>query len=212
MTSLDFPRHVLLIGGSSSVGKTTVARKLAKLFAWEHIETHRVLKSDSTLQPLQGSPNVWDRSLEELRDLLINAAAAASPFLEDLVNQRNSSIVLEGERIHPELAHRLNSAHVTTSVFVVEDDAERLHRTLTGRSRSFSLLTEARRQKVAELNRAYGQWLKEQCSLLGLHSLSASPWETLMKRIVGTCELNASLGDADLPTHEQPDTLTPLLR
>lgn len=34
----------------------------------------------------------------------------------------------------------------------------------------------------------------EQCSLLGLHSVPASPWETLMNRIVGTCELNPFLG------------------
>ncbi len=82
MTSPEVARHVLLVGGSSSVGKTTVARELAKLLACEHVETHRALKSDPALQPLQGSQNVWNHSIDELRDLLIRAAAAASPILE----------------------------------------------------------------------------------------------------------------------------------
>jgi hypothetical protein len=87
-----------------------------------------------------------------------------------------------------------------------------LYRTLLGRSHSFSLLSESHRQRVAGVNRAYAEWLKEQCSTLDLHALSSSPWSTLTSRIIRACGLDSSSTRRDFLLCGRPDTLTPHLR
>ena len=176
---------VILVGGASSVGKTTVARALSERLRVPHVELDAILDDrDPSLNPLGGPIEIWDRPPEELCALLVSAAEAATPLLEEQVRARATTggAVIEGERVHPALIARMQAAHLATGVLIIEADAERLHQTLMARSRSFHRLPEARRRAVAEVDRRYGAWLTQEAARRALASVPSQPWETLAQR------------------------------
>ncbi len=180
-------RPVLLIGGSSSVGKTTVARDIAARHGWSLVQTDRELPDLAALHPLRGSTAIWDRPAEELCELLIMAASASVPHLTELVAQRQASgcgLIVEGERVHPELVHQLPGCQSLAAVFVVEADASRIFQTLLLRSREFAALAAERQRTVADVNRRYGQWLERECATAGLPCVPSQPWSTLAVRLM----------------------------
>jgi 2-phosphoglycerate kinase len=178
-------RRVILIGGASSVGKTTVARALSERLRVPHVELDAILDDrDPRLNPLGGPIEIWDRPPEGLCALLVSAAEAATPLIEPQVRERASAggAVIEGERIHPTLIARMQAAGLATGVLIIEADGERLHQTLMARSRGFHRLPEARRRAVAEVDRRYGAWLAAEAARRGLPAVTSQPWETLPDR------------------------------
>ena len=177
----------LLVGGSSCVGKTTACRTLAARCGLTHVETDRTLPADAALQPLAGSDSVWDHGADELCHRLVCAAEAAIAYLEihvqDLVVLGNGW-VLEGERVHPALAQRLADVGAARSVFVVEVDAERIHRTLTERLPGFGSLTAQRQWTVAEVDRLYNEWLMGESQRRGIAWTESQPWDSLADRLL----------------------------
>lgn len=175
----------LIIGGSSCVGKTTLAKSLCAPFDLPLIQTDRILPDNSTLNPLAGPLEIWDRSPHELCDLLIVAANAATPYLtrkvEVLAASRRGWVV-EGERVHPELVEQLQCAGRARGVFIVETGAKRLHDTLVERLPGFNELSESRQQTVAEVDRLYNLWLINEATTRGLPCVASQPWGTLADR------------------------------
>jgi 2-phosphoglycerate kinase len=176
----------IMIGGSSSVGKTTAARVLADRRGWDLVQTDHALPEDPTLQPLAGPDEILDRPAVELCALLIAAANAAIPVVRSLIAEcpGTAGLIVEGERIHPQLIAELEREGRASGVLVVETDAERLYDTLISRSPGFRRLAESRRRCVAEMDRLYGQWLLEQGSRLGVPCISSQPWTSLPDRIL----------------------------
>jgi hypothetical protein len=177
----------LIIGGSSSVGKTTVARHLAARSGYSLIETDRSLPSDARLNPLAGSMEIWDRPAAALCKLLVAAAEAAVPYLTQQARAlAGASLgwIMEGERVHPKLVERLSGDGVARGLFIVETDAERLYDTLMARLPGFTEISESRRRAVAELDKLYNLWLVEEASLRNLPAVESQPWSTLADRIL----------------------------
>lgn len=177
----------LVIGGSSCVGKTTVARHLCARLNLTLVETDRSLPRASCLRPLDGSEEIWDRPPAELRDLLIKAAEAAIPYLLEQVSSLAASgtgWIVEGERVHPELIERLQRDEQTHGLFIIETDAARLYRTLLERLPNFTKLGESRRRAVAEVDRLYNLWLAEEAARRNLSCLASQPWPTLPERLL----------------------------
>lgn len=180
---------MLLIGGSSSVGKTTVAGAVAERLGWDVVGTDELLRDRPELDPLAGSSEIWDRAPAELCELLIAGAAAAIPHLIRCLTERAPSVrglVLEGERIHPELSSWLGQGRDASAVFIVETNAARLHDTLLARSQAFTKLAESRRRAVVEVDRLYGSWLLRETARLSLPCIASQPWDTLAERVLGT--------------------------
>jgi hypothetical protein len=119
----------LLIGGSSSVGKTVVACTLSERLGVAHVEADCWVRRDPRLDPLAGPIELWDQPPQRLCDLLIHAAELAMPFVEDEVADC-AGVVIESERIHPDVIKRLEDAGRARGVLIIEPDAERLHATL----------------------------------------------------------------------------------
>jgi 2-phosphoglycerate kinase len=175
---------VLLIGGSSSVGKTTVAAAVGARLGVPVMEPDLTpAQSDPRLDPLVGLA-IWDRPPSQLCALLVTAAEAAMPFVEQQVAACLGGAVIEGERIHPALVARLAAAGQARGVLIVEADAARLHDTLMARSHGFRKISEPRRHAVAEVCRLYGCWLSAQATELGVPCVSSQPWETLADRVL----------------------------
>ena len=175
----------LIIGGSSCVGKTTLAKSLCAPFDLPLVQTDRILPNSPTLNPLARPLEVWDRPPQELCELLIVAANAASPYItrkvEVLAASRRGWVV-EGERVHPELVEQLQRAGRARGVFIVETDAKRLHETLVERLSGFSELSESRQRAIAEVDRLYNLWLAVEAERRGLPAVESHPWVTLADR------------------------------
>lgn len=147
----------ILIGGSSCVGKTTLAASLASQLSFSHVEADRTLPRTGRLRPLDGSIEVWDRPADELCRLLVAAAEAAIPYLTEQATALcvgGGGWVLEGERLHPELVERLAQDGVTQGIFILETSAERIHEALVSRLPGFRSLTESRQRTVADVGQA----------------------------------------------------------
>lgn len=75
---LDQGTGLILIGGSSSVGKTTLAGALAARYRAEVLHIDELVavagRTDAAIRFPAGIPDVWNRSAEELRDGLIAGA------------------------------------------------------------------------------------------------------------------------------------------
>ncbi len=177
---------IALIGGSSSVGKSTAATALVERFGFSVVATDEILANEPGLQPLSEGLEPWNKSAPELCALLVAAARAASPYLqktaEDSVAKGRHTII-EGERFHPALVGRLMERRLAAGVFIVEENAQRLYDTLMSRSRRFVLLPEPVRRKVAELDRLYGCWCQEECRRLRVPVVASQPWHELAQRV-----------------------------
>jgi 2-phosphoglycerate kinase len=175
----------LIVGGSSCVGKTTLAKSLCAPFDLPLVQTDRILPNTPTLNPLAGPLEIWDRPPKELCQLLIVAASSATPYIARKVDALTASRrgwIIEGERVHPGLVEQVQHAGRARGVFIVETHAERLHDTLVERLPGFGELSESRQRAVAEVDRLYNLWLMNEATTRGLPFVASQPWVTLADR------------------------------
>lgn len=178
---------VVLLGGSSSVGKTTLAGELARRIGGEHVQVDglRHTVDDPRVHFLSTTPYPWRLDPQSLCLVLRRAAEAMRPVLGRAVDAALAGgrrMVLEGEGLDPWLATRYASDPRVSALFVVESNGERLAQTLHARSPSFGHLSAAERETVARTAALYGQWLKDEGRTRGLPCLSSQPWATLPDR------------------------------
>jgi 2-phosphoglycerate kinase len=178
---------VMLVGGSSCTGKTTLARALAERSGAEHVQVDDLRRGveDERVRFLARTANPWRRAPEELCERLRQAADALGPLLSRVVEDAlrdGRRLVLEGEGVSPQLAASLCRDARVRALFVVELDAKRIARTLHSRSASFSLLSGDEQATVAATNARYCRWLAGECARLGLAGVDSQPWATLSER------------------------------
>jgi 2-phosphoglycerate kinase len=111
---------VLLIGGSSGVGKTMVAKQLGPRFgaSWLQVDDVRLAfqRSRVTLAERTAAlyffletPHIWTLPPERLRDGLIEVGQVLSPALEVVIENHVDTaapIVIEGDGVLPSLYAR----------------------------------------------------------------------------------------------------------
>lgn len=204
------PWQVLLIGGSSGTGKTTLARALARHYgvpwlavddlrlAIQHVTTpaqHPVLHRFFTDEALYEDADAY-------RDALIAVAEAMAPAVAVVIANHLSQhrefdpCIIEGDGIVPWLAVPERAAHsphlapVTAAMhaaqvrafFVHELDEEGIRGAITGRTRGADIgFTEAQRATVRG-SWLYGEWLRAEAERFGLPVLSSRPHDTLLAR------------------------------
>jgi adenylate kinase family enzyme len=181
---------VILIGGGSSVGKTTAAAELARRGGLQHLEVDALRAEEShAAVHFASSPEVWQLGAETLRDRLIELGAALRPRILRLVSKQLAlgvPTVIEGEGIAPSLLESLTDRRVRM-VFVAELNEKRLAETLANRPSTgadrFRLLDPAGRQCVCRMNRLYGAWIAAEALARGLPCLPSQPWQDLADRI-----------------------------
>ncbi len=152
----DVPWTVLVIGGHSGVGKTTLARDIGLRTgsSWAQVDDLRLaaqrLTDPMTHSRLHFSFDEVRLSPEELRDGLVGVAEALVPGLDIVVaNHVNTRapIVLEGDGILPVFAARttfdgLDVGGTVRSVFLVEPDEAAVLDSMRARGRGFGAFSE----------------------------------------------------------------------
>jgi 2-phosphoglycerate kinase len=180
---MDAP-GVLLIGGGSSVGKTTSARVIGERLGVPVLEPELGEPIAPALDPLSGPVDLWDLPAEVLCARLIAAAEAAIPRIRAQLDACHTGAIIEGERVHPALIETMERTGRARGVLIIETDAARLHATLIGRSRRFGELCSARQWRVAETDAQYGRWLRAEAVRRGLSIVDSQPFATLADRIL----------------------------
>lgn len=201
--------QVLLIGGSSGVGKTVIAHALAR-----KCEASVLLVDDIRLAIQQVTtpaqhPGLhvfvtgqsWtQRSPEQIRDGLIEVGTSLTPALKIIIAHHVAvpgagRIILEGDGILPYLAahHHLGDLkhfcglvldREIRSVFLYEEDEQVLQQNLYARGRSFHDLTAEEQRVVTRGSWLYGRWLRNEAEANGLPVLPARPHDSLQQRIL----------------------------
>ena len=187
---------VLLIGGSSGVGKTVVASKLAKRLSLSLLllddvrlalqqatsdETHPDLHVFLKYQRQQ-----WRNSESIVTDWIAVGYAMTKP-LQAIINHHLmvpdvGPIILEGDGILPTIGRSFTASPHVRAVFIVEEEETRLLHNLQARGRGFNELDPAEQEGFAHASWLYGQWLSHQAEKLDLPVLDAQPQGTLLKR------------------------------
>jgi 2-phosphoglycerate kinase len=193
--------QVLLIGGHSASGKTTVAAQIGLSLGvpWMMVDDLRLAFQRARAHLPEGTdalhfdktPNFWRHPPEELRDALIAAGEVMSAPLEVVVENhvdQNAPIVIEGDGILPSLLSRtplLERSGTIRAVFLVEpDEAEILKNTLT-RGKGWVIgRTEAELRVDARARWLFGQWLTREAAKYDVPVVEPRPWETQAERLL----------------------------
>lgn len=184
------PWEVLLLGGPSGTGKTSVSYRLAQHFriGITEVDDFQVILERMTTpeeQPVlhywRTHPDATQMSPEEIVKLTIAVGQIMTPALEAVIANHIESqapIVLEGDFILPVVATLFPRSQVRT-IFLYEESEEQLRQNFLQREPDYGL-----QEKRARVSWLYGQWLKQEAERAGALALPARPWDDVFERIL----------------------------
>jgi 2-phosphoglycerate kinase len=192
---------VLLLGGSSGVGKTVVARQVGHRLGvpWVQVDDLRLALQRVTTPAQQPALHfflhteaAWRLPPATLCEHLIAVGEVVSQAIEIVIAHHVATalpLVLEGDGILPALAAQRTVASLDVgdqvrAVFLVEPDEVVLLDTMHGRGRGYDDKPTEEQRTQARMNWLYGQWLQREALRHGLPLLAARPWSTLAERII----------------------------
>jgi 2-phosphoglycerate kinase len=196
--------RVILIGGTSGSGKTTVAKELARQhdFSWIQVDDLRLafqwsdvrLPSQCATDALYvftRTPRVWQLPASRLSDALIDVGMAMQDAIaivaENHVAQGDPAII-EGDGIlpsiadHPRISPLLEKGHVSI-VFMLPDSQDEILERVLARGRGASDMSETELERLSQMNWLFTKYLREEATRRGLPILSPRPLNSLATRI-----------------------------
>jgi 2-phosphoglycerate kinase len=186
--------QVLLLGGPSGVGKTSVSYRLAHHFGIgiTEVDDFQVILERMTTpieQPVlhywRTHPEAVNLPAEEIVKHTIAVGQVMAPALEAVIANHIESwtpVVLEGDFILPLLATAFSESSMQSQVRTLflheESEAQYCH--------NFSQREpeHGRQEKRAQVSWLYGQWLKQEAERVGALTLPARPWNDLFERVL----------------------------
>lgn len=170
----------ILIGGCSSIGKSTVAVKLSEFFGIDHspLDSARKLSKLEIFKHLHSS-EAWDVDVRKLVAHIQQMSCALKPVITDWCNS-NSNGILEGEGIEPRIIRNIEEVK---PIYIIETNTEILHSTLHNRAQRYRKLKKEHQKKVVEMNAGYSKFLKEQAIEYKQPWVYSQPWDTLYDRV-----------------------------
>ncbi len=116
--------RVLLIGGTSNVGKSTVAKAIAAELGFDYMSTDKLARHPGRPWPTPAPPHVVDHYRSHTTDELITAMMAHYdrlwPRIEELITTHKAGLVLEGSGIWPDHVAKLTVPN-TAAVWLTAD-------------------------------------------------------------------------------------------
>ncbi len=176
---------VLVLGGSSGVGKSTAAKEIERRLgiSWAEVDVQFIgllATTEPSLLPdvhLFGSADGLDRfSSAELLATFLRACDILSKAVKIAVEhhlETGHPAVFEGVWTTPEAAASLVADRRVRAVFICDDDVEAIFAAMT--SRSARPYPAEIQRLLAELSWRHGRWLRETCGRLGLPVVEARP-------------------------------------
>ncbi|SRR5258708_19143952 len=186
--------QVLLIGGASGVGKTSISYRIANHLGVgiTEVDDFQVILERMTTPEQQPTLHYWRTHpeagqwpAEKIVELTVSVGQAMAPALEAVIENHLESktpVVLEGDYLLPMLAAQaafggiINHGQVQ-AVFLYEEDEAQIHENFSRREPDAGI-----QEKRARVSWLYGQWLKQEAERFGLTTLPARPWSDVFER------------------------------
>lgn len=188
---MNFERNwtVLLIGGASGTGKSSIAYELARYYGVNVIEVDDIHLSVETVTTKESFPAIhyWDTGVNWLDigvdgnvNWLIDVSKEMNPVFKALVNRHLEDklpIIIEGDFINPEFTLSFNNPEVK-SIFINEPDINQIVQNYLSREGGEI------QQYRAEISIAYGKWIADTCKKNNIRLIEARPWDTALTRAI----------------------------
>jgi len=192
------PWDILLLGGASGVGKTSISYRLAARFGVgiTEVDDFQIILQRMTTPEQQPALHFFPNDPEaffaldeagKLAHAIEVVTAMAEPLEYIIANHltSNAPVVLEGDFILPALAVKPEYDGVPAggrvrALFLIEDE-DQLNRNFLAR--------EGERQPVrARASWRYSEWLRSEAERLGVPAVPARPWETVLERCLSVLQ------------------------
>ena len=180
---------VLLIGGASGIGKSSIAYEISRLYGVNVLEVDDIHLSVKTVTTKESFPSIhyWNDDVNWKNigvdgnvNWLIDVSKEMIPVLKELVNRHIEDrlpIIIEGDFINPEFTISFDHPEVK-SIFVNETDINQIIQNYA--SREGGDLQQYR----AEISIAYGKWIADTCNRNGIPLIESRPWDTVLTRVI----------------------------
>jgi 2-phosphoglycerate kinase len=189
---------VFLIGGSSGVGKTVVARELANFLSLSLLllDDVRLALQQSTSNETNPDLHVflnyeteqWRNSESIYADWITVGKAMVKPLnaiiSHHIIVPDVGAIIIEGDGILPIVSCQFLEPRDVCTVFIVEQNEKQLLHNLQSRGRGFNDWDKMEQEGFAHASWLYGQWLAQKANKLELPVINAQPQETLLERLL----------------------------
>jgi 2-phosphoglycerate kinase len=190
------PWQVLLLGGPSGVGKTSVSYRLARHFGIgvTEVDDFQALLERMTTPEQQPAIHFWrthpapeQLSADEIVRRLLEQSDAMSPGLEGVIAnhlEASTPVVLEGDFLLPALAAQASFSGQANGgrvrgVFLHEPDEQQFVANYLSREPE-----RGAQLKRAQVSWRHGLWLKQEAERLGAPVVLARPWDTVFERLM----------------------------
>ena len=181
---------VLLIGGPSGTGKSSIAYEISRFYGVSVLEIDDIYLSVKAVTDAGRLPAIhrWDggedwqtAGIQGNVSWLIDVGREMIPALKAIVQRHIEDkvpVIIEGDFISPDLVKLLDRP-LARAVFLREDIPQIVenYRTREG--------GEPQRFR-AEVSAAYGRWIEDSCGRIGCPVIAARPWETALVRVLDT--------------------------
>jgi len=179
---------ILIIGGASGSGKTSVSRPLSRLYGVDlvRVDDFQILLETLTPETLPAI-NYWsthpnwrdEESTDETVSKMVDTGRIFLPGLSAIIKDHlleNIPMILEGDFIHPELSASFNDPRIKT-IFIHEPSQEQI-------SQNYFVREGKHQTHRASISYAYGNWLKENCKKHSIPIIESRPWDSLVERVI----------------------------
>ena len=187
---------VLLIGGASGTGKTSLSYRLARYFdvGITEIDDFQVILERMTTPEQQPVLHYWRTHPEAMRlppeaivELTVSVAETMAPAIEAVIQnhlESNTPVLLEGDYLLPATAARTSFGAVSNggrirAAFLFEANEGQIATNYSRREPAEG--RAALRSRVSFLS---GNWLRTEAQRYGVPAVEARPWESLFDRVV----------------------------
>lgn len=194
--STDRDWKVLLLGGASGVGKTSVSYRLARHFGigLTEVDDFQVILEKLTTPEQLPLLHFWRTHREEFLGMTEQArldhfirvcGEVFGPALEAVIAnhlETDTPVVLEGDFILPALATLPRYEEIAASgqlkaLFIFEEDEAQI-------VRNFGLREGTEQKSRARASWLFSEWLRQECARLKVPAIPARPWDSVFERVL----------------------------
>ena len=185
------PWDVLLIGGPSGVGKTSVSYRIAQAAGTGITEVDDLfIAVESMTTPEQqpevhywrNTPDAAEQSAEAILEIHLRLSRALAPMLVNVIEnhlETDVPVVLDGDYLLPSLlTTKWQNPGIVKGVFLYDSEERQYLENYAAREPD-----AGHQEKRAAVSFLFGEWLVRECVSLGVPAIEARPRETLVERI-----------------------------
>ena len=185
------PWDILLIGGPSGVGKTSVSYRIAQMQGvgitevddlFIAVESMTTPEQQPAVHYWRTTPDAAEQSVEAILDIHLGLSRVLQPMVASVIEnhlETDVPLVLDGDYLLPEiLTTRWHNRGVVKGVFLYDTDERQYRDNYRQREPN-----AGHQDKRAAVSYRFGEWLRRQCDALDLPAVPARPWPTLIERI-----------------------------